>query len=155
MTRRGASSRALPVGLAALASARIALPLVLVLITVIGLCCARDAAAVSRRARSAGVWHVVERGQTLFRISEAYRVPVAAIVEANRLKPKVALRVGQRLRIPGAKRTVPVPAARPLSHQERETLEQSLREDTVSEAPKADLPAARVKTDAPFVWPIL
>jgi murein DD-endopeptidase MepM/ murein hydrolase activator NlpD len=101
------------------------------------------------------VWHVVERGQTLFRISEAYRIPVTAIVEANRLKPKAPLRAGQRLRIPGVKRVAAVAASRPLSRQERETLEQSLREDTLPEAPKTDLPPTRIKTDAPLVWPIL
>ncbi|MFB3817831.1 MAG: peptidoglycan DD-metalloendopeptidase family protein [Candidatus Methylomirabilales bacterium] len=106
------------------------------------------------RSRPAGVTHVVARGQTLFRISEAYRVPVAAILEANRLKPKAPLRVGQRLLIPGVKRAVRVAAARPLSSQEREGLELSLREPPPAEPPPA-VPVTRLKTDAALLWPIL
>jgi murein DD-endopeptidase MepM/ murein hydrolase activator NlpD len=106
------------------------------------------------RSRPAGVTHVVARGQSLFRISEAYRVPVAAILEANRLKPKTPLRVGQRLLIPGAKRAVRVAASAPLSGREREGLEQSLREPPPEPSP-ADAPTTRLKTDAALVWPIL
>ncbi len=100
------------------------------------------------------MWHVVVQGQTLFRISEAYRVPVATILDANRLKPKAPLRVGQRLWIPGAKRTAAVAASRSLTPKERETLERSLRDDTLPEPPET-APGTRIKTDAPFIWPIL
>ncbi|HEX9899827.1 MAG TPA: LysM domain-containing protein, partial [Candidatus Methylomirabilis sp.] len=44
-----------------------------------------------------GVIHVVQRGQTLFRIGQAYQVSVASLLEANRLKPSTPLKVGQRL----------------------------------------------------------
>lgn len=44
--------------------------------------------------------HVVQRGQTLYGISQAYGVPVEALVEANGLQNQQALAVGQALVIP-------------------------------------------------------
>ena len=95
-------------------------------------------------------------GQSLFRISQAYKVPVAKLVEANRLKPNARLKVGQRLFIPGAKAARKVTASRPLSVQERETLEHSLQDEvTAPVPPSSEPPSPRVKTDGLFVWPIL
>src|SRR5512134_2191313 len=52
--------------------------------------------------RPTTVVHVVQRGETLFRISQAYGMTVARLTEANRLDPAAPLQVGQRLIIPGA-----------------------------------------------------
>jgi len=49
-----------------------------------------------------GVTHVVERGETLWRISQAYGVSVTEIREANDLSDNL-IREGQRLFIPGAR----------------------------------------------------
>lgn len=63
-------------------------------------------------ANGSGVYHVVERGQTLWRISKTYGVSLTEIKEANGLRDNTIL-VGQRLFIPGASRTKEVspPAA--------------------------------------------
>jgi murein DD-endopeptidase MepM/ murein hydrolase activator NlpD len=124
----------------------------------------RDPAlAVQARAKSPskpkGVTHVVAQGQTLFRISQTYGVPVAALAETNRLKPSQPLRVGQRLYIPGAVAIKKVAVSRPLTAEERAALETSLREQLTLPPPSpptatpAPMPP-RVKTDAEFVWPI-
>jgi murein DD-endopeptidase MepM/ murein hydrolase activator NlpD len=97
----------------------------------------------------------VEAGQTLFRISQAYQVKVAVLMEANRLKPSTPLRVGQRLFIPGARSVKKVEAFKSLTTQEREVLEQSLSEEVVAPPPPPEPPRPRVKTDADLVWPIL
>ncbi len=110
-----------------------------------------------------GVTHVVERGQTLFRISQAYQVTVALLLEANHLKPSVPLRLGQRLLIPGAKTVKKVEPSRPLSTEERVALENSLREDLTTLPPAAVRPSPssppplrpRVRTDAEFQWPLV
>ena len=106
-----------------------------------------------------GVVHVVRQGQTLFRISQTYGVPVASLTDANRLKPSRPLKVGQRLFVPGATAVKPVEASRPLTAKERTMLETSLREELTLPPPSP--PTAppepkrpRVKTDADFVWPI-
>lgn len=102
-----------------------------------------------------GITHVVQKGQTLFRISQAYQVKVAALMEANRLKPSTPLKVGQRLFIPGAKAAKKVEASRSLTVEERLTLEQSLREEVTAPPPPTEPPRPRVKTDAELLWPIV
>jgi murein DD-endopeptidase MepM/ murein hydrolase activator NlpD len=117
-------------------------------------------AAPSRTAsqpKPKGVIHVVQQGQTLFRISQAYDVTVAILIEANRLKPSTPLKVGQRLFIPGAAAVKKVEASRQLTNDERAALERSLREELTLPPPPTTAPPPprpRVKTDADFVWPI-
>jgi murein DD-endopeptidase MepM/ murein hydrolase activator NlpD len=106
-------------------------------------------------AKPKGVIHVVRPGQSLFRISQAYRVKVAVLMEANRLKPATPLRVGQRLFIPGARAVKKVEAYRSLTPRERETLERSLREEVGSPPPPKPPPRPTVRTEAELVWPIV
>ncbi len=105
-------------------------------------------------AKSKGITHVVQRGQTLFRISQAYRVAVASLLEANHLKPGSALRVGQRLFIPGATSVKSVEPFQPLTRQEREALETSLQEERPAPPPPVEPPHPRVRTDAALIWPL-
>lgn len=51
-------------------------------------------------ARSATHTHVIRTGDTLWSLSRAYRVRLAALLAANSLKPDAVLRIGQRLTIP-------------------------------------------------------
>ncbi len=107
------------------------------------------------KAKPKGVTHVVAPGQTLFRISQAYQVTVAVLLEANRRQASAPLRVGQRLFIPGATTVKKVEASQPLTTEEREVLERSLSEVAIPPPPAPDLPRPRVKTDADFLWPIV
>jgi len=102
-----------------------------------------------------GVIHVVQRGQTLFRIGQAYQVSVASLLEANRLKPSTPLKVGQRLLIPGAKAARKVAASRSLTVEERLTLERSLLEEDTAPPPPTEPPRPGVRTDAELLWPIV
>ncbi len=99
---------------------------------------------------------MVAQGQTLFRISQAYHVKVAVLMQANRLKASTPLKVGQRIFIPGAKAVKKVEASRPLTTEEREVLERSLSEDVTAPLPPPPVepPRPRVKTDADLLWPI-
>ena len=102
---------------------------------------------------------MVREGQSLFRISQAYGIRVAKLLEANRLKSSAPLRVGQRLFIPGVATVKAVEVSRRLTTEERASLEASLREEMTLPPPSppgATLPPAppRVRTDAEFVWPI-
>lgn len=54
---------------------------------------------VSRTSRT----HTVAPGETLWRISKVYDVPIAAITRANRIKGDSDLLLGQNLNIPNAK----------------------------------------------------
>ena len=110
---------------------------------------------VGTKAPPKGVTHVVQKGQTLFRISQAYQVSVASLLEANRLKPSTPLKVGQRLVIPGAKTVRKVEATRSLTVEERLTLERSLLEEVTAPPPPTEPPRPGVKTDAELLWPIV
>lgn len=52
-----------------------------------------------------GVHHVVQPGQTLYRISKTYHVPVERIISSNRIKDSSKIKVGQPLWIPGVSQT--------------------------------------------------
>ena len=55
-----------------------------------------------------GIYHIVQKSETLWRISQAYNSSVSAIKEANNLKSD-NIEIGQRLLIPHAKKTKKVP----------------------------------------------
>ncbi|MCU0253598.1 MAG: peptidoglycan DD-metalloendopeptidase family protein, partial [Acidobacteria bacterium] len=60
-------------------------------------------------AKSRAVIHVVEQGQTLYRIALVYGVDLKELQRANRIKNPRHLKVGQKLTIPGAKQALEVP----------------------------------------------
>lgn len=49
-----------------------------------------------------GIYHRVEKGQTLWKISKTYGMDLAVLMEANRLKDPSLISAGQLLFIPGA-----------------------------------------------------
>lgn len=83
------------------------------------------------------VHHRVRPGETLYRIGKAYGVPYQQIARENGLSDPSRIRVGQRLRIPGASKAVPVDLITP-------------REVGVGDA----LPVARTVGMPEFRWPV-
>lgn len=63
----------------------------------------------SPEAEPAGVFHVVRAGQTLWRISRVYGVPVEQLVAVNRLDEPTQIVEGRSLFIPGARTPLDVP----------------------------------------------
>ncbi len=100
-----------------------------------------------------GLYHIVEPGQNLFRISQAYQVPLKVLMERNRLTSS-HLSIGQRLFIPGAQARMKVEPFKPLSSRERAALEGSLREERSSLAP---LPGKSGDRQPPpdLIWPLI
>jgi murein DD-endopeptidase MepM/ murein hydrolase activator NlpD len=70
------------------------------------------------------VVHLVEKGQTLWRIARAYGVSIETIVEANRLEDPTVIEVGRGLRIPGAEQVLAVEPYRPEDTREPATPEE-------------------------------
>ena len=60
------------------------------------------------KTTSSGVYHTVQKGETLWRISQTYQSSVSTIKNANNLKND-EIEVGQRLLIPRAKKTKKIP----------------------------------------------
>ncbi|MBU1487772.1 peptidoglycan DD-metalloendopeptidase family protein, partial [bacterium] len=64
--------------------------------------------ASSRSVQGEGVYHLVEKDQTLWRIAKTYDVALDTIITANRIKDVTNIKVGQRIFIPGANRVLEV-----------------------------------------------
>lgn len=58
------------------------------------------AATESQAKQKSGYTHVVEAGQTISAIAQAYKVSVTSIMKANKIKDATKIRVGQELFIP-------------------------------------------------------
>ncbi|MBI5968389.1 MAG: M23 family metallopeptidase [Deltaproteobacteria bacterium] len=99
------------------------------------------------------------KGVTLYRISLAYKVPIAKLIEANGLSSPSALKVGRSLFIPGAKKVLHVEPFVPLSSLERKDLERSLETEDkpVAGAPSIERPAEKPPwfgKELDIIWPI-
>jgi lipoprotein NlpD len=110
-------------------------------------------------AREKGVDHVVTQGVTLYRISRAYKVPIARLMEANGLSSPSALKVGSKIFVPGAKAVVRVEPFIPLSAREKNDLERTLgaEKKPIPAEPgpgigKQGLPSPGKELD--LIWPI-
>jgi len=66
--------------------------------------CASTPEPPESAAGLAGVTHILQPGENLYRLSRFYGVPVDTIVRANQIADVTKLEVGQRIWIPGAKR---------------------------------------------------
>ncbi len=77
-------------------------------------CSSRSARPTGRPvSRVAGIVHVVKAGENLFRIGKAYQVPLEELVRVNGIREPSQIRVGQRILIPGAARSLPVDVTQP------------------------------------------
>lgn len=83
-----------------------------------------------------GVYHIVERHQTLYRICKTYGVDIGEIASLNRIVDQAKIQVGQRIFIPGAKKVLKVDI---------------MIDDVVTE-PDEKGRIAHKKSD--FIWPV-
>jgi murein DD-endopeptidase MepM/ murein hydrolase activator NlpD len=83
--------------------------------------------------RAGSLTHTVKKGQTLFGISRAYHVSIESLVKANHLSKPSALKVGQRLLIPGAQQSRKVEPFKPLSAEQRGEITRSLESEDSEE----------------------
>ena len=58
-----------------------------------------------------GVYHVVERHQTLYRICKTYGVDLKTVASLNRISDPSKIQAGQRIFIPGARKVLNVEIA--------------------------------------------
>jgi lipoprotein NlpD len=100
--------------------------------------------------KSAGIHHLVQPGETLWRIAHAYSVPVADLQRANGLSDPAQLEAGTQLLIPGAGRERSVPPA----PQARLEPRRGLRA-TPSQIPRAGGHALDPAAGGePLAWPV-
>ena len=85
--------------------------LIMVQVSLFASGCARHKISVERPSPSQemrGVYHVVERHQTFYRICKTYGVDLNEVASLNRISDPSKIQVGQRIFIPGAKRVLKV-----------------------------------------------
>jgi murein DD-endopeptidase MepM/ murein hydrolase activator NlpD len=101
--------------------------------------CARHKVLVERPSRPPdrkGVYHVVERHQTLYRICKTYGVDLRGVASLNGISDPSKIETGQRIFIPGAKKVLKV---------------EIYIDDVVAESGEK-LKVAYKKLD--FIWPV-
>lgn len=65
-----------------------------------------------------GIYHKVEQGQTLWRIALTYQISLEEIAKANGIRDITAIKIGQKIFIPGAKQVLTVEVVKP-EHKSR------------------------------------
>ncbi len=85
------------------------------------------AAGCAPAARGPGIYHVVGRGENLFRIGKAYGIDYQDLARTNDIDDAAKIEVGQRVFIPGATRRLPVEIIAPISASERAPAPQEIR----------------------------
>jgi murein DD-endopeptidase MepM/ murein hydrolase activator NlpD len=85
--------------------------LFLILLTFLINACARDKVVTERRPSSLGregVYHIVKKHQTLYRICKTYGIDIKEVSFLNGITDPAKIRTNQRIFIPGAKRVLKV-----------------------------------------------
>ena len=99
-----------------------------------------------------GIYHSVEKGQTLYGIARAYNVPTQEIIRINRFKEHVTLKEGDAVFIPGASREKMID----VTIEYKESVSPSA--STVRKPQTASIPPRSEETSKTgkgrFLWPV-
>ncbi len=91
-----------------------------------------------RRIEKKGVYHIVERHQTLYRICKTYRVNIKEVAKSNGITNVNKIQTGQKIFIPGAEKVLKVEI-----YIDDVALESVEKDRERTEYPKMD-----------FIWPV-
>ena len=75
--------------------------------------------AVRKAPQGPGIYHVVKKGENLYRIGKAYGIDHVTLARTNRIGDVRDLRIGRRLFVPGATRLLPVEIITPIKEPVR------------------------------------
>ncbi|MDI6758300.1 MAG: LysM peptidoglycan-binding domain-containing protein, partial [Candidatus Omnitrophota bacterium] len=64
-----------------------------------------------------GIYHMVERGQTLYRIAKTYNIDINELMRINRISDPTQIEIGQKVFIPGARWPLPIETYKPVSRE--------------------------------------
>jgi len=56
-----------------------------------------------------GIYHTVQKGQTLYRIAQVYEIDMEVLSRANHIRDASKIKVGTQLWVPGARRVLSIP----------------------------------------------
>ncbi len=159
--------------MAGLASRAVGLLHILVIVAAAG-CSYVDNRDVVRRAPGkplakapgkAGIYHVVKKGENLYRIGKAYGINHVTLARTNQVADARNIRIGRRLFIPGATRRLPVEVITPIKEPARSPSRTKAATRKNSRTRAAPSRASRAKTRGTrrtsakrskqgFTWPV-
>lgn len=101
-----------------------------------------------------GIYHTVNKGENLYRISKAYNIDIQELAEINGIEDINQIKVGQKLFIPGAKEVKKVEIPTQTDEKEKSTKTKVNNEkETVSD--KGNDNKSEIKTyKGRFIWPV-
>lgn len=108
---------------------------------------------------SHGVYHTIEKGQTLWRIAKTYDVDIQDVAEFNDITDITQIKQGQKLFIPGASQTLKVEPYKPAAMGDPKTEERKNggKNPPLSAKPQAipEEPEGRIIVEKwRFLWPV-
>ena len=114
-------------------------------------------------APTRGVYHTVQKGQTLYKISQVYGVEEIYLARINKISDPTQLHIGDRIYIPGASTVKTVPATvthstptqkpstqKQTSASKHQTSNKTTKTTTTSPSPSAKPPVGKGE----FIWPV-
>jgi murein DD-endopeptidase MepM/ murein hydrolase activator NlpD len=107
--------------------------------------CHRGPLPPSGSYKANGVYHTVQKGQTLWRICKTYKVSVQDVAEINNIRDHSEIKVGNRLFIPGAAKKLWVATS---------TKTSSSSKKPTKSAPEPAAPKIK-KNVGKFIWPYI
>lgn len=114
-------------------------------------------------APARGVYHTVQKGQTLYKISQVYGVDEIYLARINKISDPTQLHIGARIYIPGATGVKHVPATVAQSTSQQKPKSQKQASPPKQQTPKTTTkttttkPSSSVKAPAgkgEFIWPV-
>ncbi|MBI5328518.1 MAG: M23 family metallopeptidase [Deltaproteobacteria bacterium] len=113
--------------------------------------------AITGCAISHGIYHTIERGQTLWRISKTYNVDIQDVAEFNDITDTTQIKAGQKIFIPGVSRVLKVEPYKPTdSRPETKGLrpKSATHEPSLQQEPKEEYEGKIVSEKWRFSWPV-
>ncbi|MEJ5362139.1 MAG: LysM peptidoglycan-binding domain-containing M23 family metallopeptidase [Spirochaetota bacterium] len=85
------------------------------------------------KSYSKGRWHIIKKGETLYRLSKQYNTTVDAICDANNITDFTTIKVGQKIFIPS---------------------NVSVKNSQSKKSPADQKPPKKIDTNFSFIWPV-
>lgn len=96
-----------------------------------------------------GIYHTVEKCQTLYRISKAYNVPVEELMSVNNIDNPSSLKIGEKIFIPGADRKLFVESYCEERAGEPVPKREGKKPETIKKYDDKNIPSL-----SGFIWPV-
>ena len=114
-------------------------------------------------APARGVYHTVQKGQTLYKISQVYGVEEIYLARINKISDPTQLHIGDRIYIPGATTVKTVPATVTHSTPQQKPKSQTTKKPATKQPSSTPAKTTTTKSPPPrkapvgkgeFIWPV-